>query len=169
MSDPRSSFCEHCGYGATCSGECLKPAPATLSQHRVAPPELSAAIDDALDLVELPPIRIPKELYDKLIKACERSGQIVQAEVRDMIKLGVTIVDNLPPLQPKHLSKISPAAAWPGVAKPQRFGSTLEERARQLYWDDTGPTGFVAQMISFYNLPPVQRDAWRAAAAERSL
>lgn len=65
--------------------------------------------------------------------------------------------------------RISPAAAWPGVAKPQRFGSTLEERARRLYWDDTGPTGFVAQMISFYNLPPEQRDAWRAAAAERSL
>lgn len=28
MSDPRSSYCEHCGYGPSCSGACLKKQPA---------------------------------------------------------------------------------------------------------------------------------------------
>jgi hypothetical protein len=41
MSDPRSSYCEHCGYGPTCSGACLPP---TAESPRRAPREAEAAV-----------------------------------------------------------------------------------------------------------------------------
>jgi hypothetical protein len=135
--------------------------------HRLASPELEAQLNDALGLVELPPIRVTKELHAALLAACERSGQIIQAEVRDMLMLGTRIVAGLPPLPPKAAPPVTfiPPEYRSGQA-PRVHAGKIEARARQLYVDDTGPTGFLATMVSFYRLPLQVQQGWVDRARE---
>jgi hypothetical protein len=61
----------------------VSPAPAP--EHVPVSPEHEAAIDAAVGLVLLPPIRVTTEVYTELKAASEASGLIVQAVVRERI------------------------------------------------------------------------------------
>ena len=57
-------------------------APAQQAEHVPVSPEQESAIDDAMGLVLLPPIRVNKSTHDALLEECQHTGMILQAVVR---------------------------------------------------------------------------------------
>lgn len=62
-----------------------QPQPKGTADHVPVSPEREAAIDAAVGLVLLPPIRVDPETYAAIEKLSKANGMIVQATVRDMI------------------------------------------------------------------------------------
>ena len=56
--------------------------------HAVSP-EVSAQVDAKLGLVELPPIRVTRELYGQIVAGAHVEGWIVQAYVRDLLAAAI--------------------------------------------------------------------------------
>jgi hypothetical protein len=75
----RSPYCE-CEPGACTHPGCYD------ARHQAAPPEVQAATDAALDLVELPPIRVDTATYKALKTLGQQRGMILQPLVREAIQ-----------------------------------------------------------------------------------
>lgn len=56
-----------------------------MAEHVPVSPEHAAAIDDALGLVLLPPIRVDRATHAALMESANSTGKIIQAVVRDRL------------------------------------------------------------------------------------
>lgn len=132
----RSPYCE-CEPGKCTHPGCFD------ARHVPAPPEVQAATDAALDLVELPPIRVNRETYESLKQLGLQRGMILQPLVREAIQLmlGTSATSNDVPVGWQERQQVSHGGWTPWYsAEPRNLSqprskviSGIEFQWRPLY------------------------------------